>query len=121
MGQPRTMKTFKTDDSPGPDDLVPSRYAVRVGEIDVLVISDGVLEPPAESMATNADPATRNAWLDRSFLAPDTFDWALNAGGCAAGLGPFSSTAGLVVKFRTSRGPGCSATGWPPRASIWLP
>ena len=26
---------------PGPDELVPSRYAMRVGEIDVLVISDG--------------------------------------------------------------------------------
>lgn len=59
MGQPQTMSTFKTDNSSGPDDLVPSRYAVRVGAIDVLVISDGVLEPPAESMATNADPATR--------------------------------------------------------------
>jgi len=27
----------------GPEELVPSRYAVKVGEIDVLVISDGVL------------------------------------------------------------------------------
>ena len=81
MGQPQTTKNFdKTSgERLGHDDLVPSRYAVRVGEIDVLVISDGVLEPPAESMATNADPATRNAWLDRSFLAHDTFDWALNA------------------------------------------
>ena len=26
---------------PGTDELVPSRYALRVGEIDVLVISDG--------------------------------------------------------------------------------
>ncbi len=39
-----------------PEELVPSRYALRVGEIDVVVISDGVLTPPAESMATNADP-----------------------------------------------------------------
>lgn len=60
------------------DELVPSRYAVRVGEIDVLVISDGVLTPPAESMATNADPATRAAWLDDRFLSHDAFDWALN-------------------------------------------
>ena len=28
---------------PGLDELVPSRYALRVGEIDVLVVSDGVL------------------------------------------------------------------------------
>jgi glyoxylase-like metal-dependent hydrolase (beta-lactamase superfamily II) len=60
------------------DELVPSRYALRVGEIDVLVISDGVLTPPAESMATNADPATRGAWLDDRFLSRDAFDWALN-------------------------------------------
>jgi glyoxylase-like metal-dependent hydrolase (beta-lactamase superfamily II) len=63
---------------PGPEELVPSRYALRVGEIDVLVISDGVLTPPAESMATNADPAVRAAWLDDMFLSRDAFDWALN-------------------------------------------
>ena len=31
---------------PGPDELVPSRYALRVGEIDVMVVSDGVLSLP---------------------------------------------------------------------------
>jgi glyoxylase-like metal-dependent hydrolase (beta-lactamase superfamily II) len=61
-----------------PDELVPSRYALRVGEIDVMVISDGVVTPPAESMATNADPAARAAWLDDMFLSRDAFDWALN-------------------------------------------
>ncbi|MGM5002968.1 MBL fold metallo-hydrolase [Tardiphaga sp. 538_B7_N1_4] len=61
-----------------PDELVPSRYALRVGEIEVLVISDGVLTPPAESMATNADPVVRAAWLDDRFLSRDAFDWALN-------------------------------------------
>src|SRR5262249_40418541 len=35
--------------------------------------------PPAESMATNADPAVRTAWLDDMFLSHDAFDWALNA------------------------------------------
>ena len=44
---------------PVPDDLVPSRYALRVGEIDVLVISDGVLPLPPATLATNANPA---AW-----------------------------------------------------------
>ncbi|ASW98622.1 hypothetical protein CKJ56_00255 [Mycobacterium intracellulare subsp. chimaera] len=39
------------------DELVPSRYAVRVGEIDVLVISDGVLPITTSTLATNADPA----------------------------------------------------------------
>ncbi|MEY9535807.1 MBL fold metallo-hydrolase [Sinorhizobium fredii] len=79
--QQETNMTLDTSqhDRPGPDELVPSRYAVRVGEIDVLVISDGVLTPPAESMATNADPAIRAAWLDDRFLSHDAFDWALNA------------------------------------------
>ena len=30
----------------GPDELVPSRYALQVGEIDVMVVSDGVLSLP---------------------------------------------------------------------------
>ncbi|MCV6904814.1 MAG: MBL fold metallo-hydrolase, partial [Achromobacter xylosoxidans] len=37
---------FSSLSDPGvrpPHDLVPSRYALRVGEIDALVISDGVL------------------------------------------------------------------------------
>ncbi|MBP1886279.1 MBL fold metallo-hydrolase [Sinorhizobium mexicanum] len=63
----------------GRDELVPSRYAVRVGEIDVLVISDGMIWIPAEAMATNADPAVRAAWLDDRFLPQDELDWALNA------------------------------------------
>ena len=32
----------------GRDELVPSRYALRVGEIDVLVVSDGVLSLPSD-------------------------------------------------------------------------
>src|ERR1051325_4890035 len=61
----------------GHDELVPSRYALRVGEIDVLVVSDGVLPIPAEPMATNVDPAARAAWLDDMFL-PDVLHWPLN-------------------------------------------
>lgn len=64
---------------PSPNELVPSRYALQVGEIDVLVISDGVVTPPAESMATNADPTVLAAWLDDNFLPRNAFDWALNA------------------------------------------
>lgn len=61
-----------------PDEMVSSRYAVKVGEIDVVVISDGVLPLPTEMLAHNADPAVRAAWLDDMFLPPDAFDWALN-------------------------------------------
>ena len=62
----------------GPDELVPSRYALRIGEIDVLVVSDGVLPLPSAMMAHNADPAVRAAWLDDMFLPSDAFDWPLN-------------------------------------------
>ena len=63
---------------PGLGELVPSRYALRVGEIDVLVVSDGVLPLPTKMLAHNADPAVRAAWLNDMFLPPDAFDWALN-------------------------------------------
>jgi glyoxylase-like metal-dependent hydrolase (beta-lactamase superfamily II) len=63
---------------PGQVELVPSRYALRVGEIDVLIVSDGVLPLPAVTMTTNAEPAAREAWLHQMFLR-DTFDWPLNA------------------------------------------
>jgi len=63
---------------PGSDELVPSRYALRVGEIDVLVISDGVLPIPSETIAYNVDATVRNAWLDDMFLPHDMLDWPLN-------------------------------------------
>lgn len=62
-----------------PEELVPSRYAVRIGEIDVLVVSDGVLPLPTTMLAHNAATADRAAWLDGMFLPQDAFDWALNA------------------------------------------
>jgi glyoxylase-like metal-dependent hydrolase (beta-lactamase superfamily II) len=62
---------------PGPE-AVPSRYALRVGEIDVLVISDGVISVPAAMLAHNADPAVRAAWLDNMFLPTDVLEWPLN-------------------------------------------
>ena len=63
---------------PGPEELVPSRYTQRVGEIDVLVISDGVLRLPTATLATNVDPAVLATWLDDNFLPPDVLDWPLN-------------------------------------------
>jgi hypothetical protein len=35
----------------GSEELVPSRYALRVGEMDVMVISDGILPIPATVFA----------------------------------------------------------------------
>jgi hypothetical protein len=59
------------DDTSRRDDLIPSRYALRVGEIDVLVVSDGVLTAlPADTLGVNAEPSVRAAWLADMVLPP---------------------------------------------------
>ncbi len=78
-----------------PDELVPSRYAVQIGDIEVLVISDGVLPLPTAMLAHNADPAVRAAWLDDMFLPPDAFDWSLNAVMVRSGAQTILVDAGL--------------------------
>ncbi|SAK97421.1 beta-lactamase domain-containing protein [Caballeronia hypogeia] len=62
----------------GSGELVSSRYAVRVGEIDVVLISDGILPLPTSTMSTNVSDGDRNEWFDSRFLQRDMFDWALN-------------------------------------------
>jgi glyoxylase-like metal-dependent hydrolase (beta-lactamase superfamily II) len=64
---------------PGLDELVPSRYALKVGAIDVMVVSDGVLSLPGAMLGHNVDPAVRATWLEDMFLPPDKLEWALNA------------------------------------------
>src|SRR4029078_11386786 len=59
-------------------ELVPSRYALKVGAIDVLVVTDGLLSLPGAMLGHNADPAVRAAWLEDMFLPPDVLEWALN-------------------------------------------
>lgn len=61
-----------------PQELVPSRYAMRLGDMDVLVVSDGVLPLPTSTMATNVAPADLAIWLDDNFLPQEAFDWPLN-------------------------------------------
>src|SRR5437016_6306780 len=61
----------------GPE-LVPSRYALKVGAIDVMVVSDGVLSLPGAMLGHNVDPSVRAAWLEDMFLPPDVLEWALN-------------------------------------------
>jgi len=73
-----TMDNSSHASRTGPDELVPSRYALPVGEIDVLVVSDGVLPIPAETIAYNVDATVRTAWLGDMFLPPDMLDWPLN-------------------------------------------
>jgi len=81
------------------EELVPSRYALRVGEIDVLVVSDGVLPLPTETMSTNVDPQTRAAWFKDMFLGPDAFDWALNVLVVRSGDQTILVDAGLGGQF----------------------
>jgi glyoxylase-like metal-dependent hydrolase (beta-lactamase superfamily II) len=79
--------------------LVPSRYAVQVGEIEVLVISDGVLPITAATMATNVDSADLTRWLDAMFLPPEVINWPLNVVVVRTGGRTILVDAGLGVEF----------------------
>jgi glyoxylase-like metal-dependent hydrolase (beta-lactamase superfamily II) len=85
--------------SQGIKDPVPSRYAVQVGDIDVLVVSDGVLPLPTATMATNVDPAELAAWLKHNFMPPDAFDWPLNVMVARSGDQVILVDAGLGGQF----------------------
>src|SRR6201997_2122332 len=83
----------------GLDDLVPSRYALKVGEIDVMVLSDGVLSLPGSMLGHNADPAVRAAWLEHMFLPPDVLEWALNVVVVRSGGRSILIDAGMGAEF----------------------
>ena len=101
MKHETNMSVDNTSHSPtrGPDELVPSRYAVRVGDIEVLVVSDGVLLLPGAMLAHNAEPAVRAAWLKENFLPPDAFDWALNVVVVRSGDRTILIDAGMGTEF----------------------
>src|ERR1700760_1381526 len=80
-------------------ELVPSRYALRVGEIDVLVVSDGVLSLPGAMLGHNVDPAVRAAWLENMFLPPDVLEWALNVVVVRSGGRTILIDAGMGAEF----------------------
>jgi glyoxylase-like metal-dependent hydrolase (beta-lactamase superfamily II) len=73
-----TQDTLSQSRRSAPEELVPSRYAVQIGDIDVLVVSDGVLPLPTKMLGHNADSAARAAWMTNMFLPADSFDWSLN-------------------------------------------
>src|SRR6476619_4967654 len=83
----------------GLDELVPSRYALRVGDIEVLVISDGVLPISGKTIAYNADSADLAAWLDDQFLPPDVLEWPLNVIVVRSGGRTILVDAGLGLEF----------------------
>ena len=64
MSLDNTPQAFR----PRHDELVPSRYALKVGDIDVLVISDGVLHLPTKVLVATADPAARQAVIDQLMI-----------------------------------------------------
>ncbi len=83
----------------GYDESTPSRYALRVGDIDVLVISDGVLPITAVTMATNAAPADLSAWLKDMYLPPEVLDWPLNVAVVRSGGKTILIDSGLGTEF----------------------
>jgi len=80
-------------------ELVPSRYAVQIGDIEVLVISDGVLPITAATMATNTDPPDLAGWLDDMFLPAEVIGWPLNVVVVRSGGRTVLVDAGLGVEF----------------------
>src|SRR5215470_919843 len=84
---------------PGPDELVPSRYSLRVGVIDVLMVSDGVLPLPNWTFATNTDPAVRGAWFEDMFLPQDAFECGLNVVVVRSGGRTVLIDAGVGVEY----------------------
>jgi glyoxylase-like metal-dependent hydrolase (beta-lactamase superfamily II) len=84
---------------PGLDERVPSRYALQVGDIEVLVISDGVLPIAGKTIAYNADSADLASWLDDQFLPPDVLEWPLNVVVVRSGDRTVLVDAGLGLEF----------------------
>ncbi|TCL64685.1 MBL fold metallo-hydrolase [Rhizobium sp. BK251] len=64
---------------PATSELVPSRYALKIGDIDVMIVSDGVLPLPTQMLGHNANPADRASWMAHQFLPSEVLDWSLNA------------------------------------------
>jgi glyoxylase-like metal-dependent hydrolase (beta-lactamase superfamily II) len=91
--------TSLTPPPPQPNDLVPSRYALQIGDVDVMIVSDGVLLLPGAMLAHNAEPAVRAAWLKSNFLPPDAFDWALTVVVVRSGGRTILIDAGMGAEF----------------------
>jgi len=81
------------------DESTPSRYAVKVGNIDVLVISDGVLPITAVTMATNVAPDDLSVWLKDMYLPPEIIDWPLNVAVVRSGSQTILIDSGLGTEF----------------------
>src|SRR5262245_22012667 len=76
-------------------ELVPSRYALKVGAIEVMVVSDGVLSLPGAMLGHNVDPA----WLNGMLLVADVLEWALNVVMVRSGGRTILIDAGMRMEF----------------------
>ncbi|MFI1585105.1 MBL fold metallo-hydrolase [Embleya sp. NPDC020630] len=85
--------------APGQDDPVPSRYPLKVGDIDVTVISDGVLPITTTTLATNAAEHDLAAWLREMFLPPEVCNWPLNVAVVRSGDRTILVDSGLGTEF----------------------
>ncbi|MGV0742915.1 MBL fold metallo-hydrolase [Mycolicibacterium sp. XJ870] len=94
-----SLDSISRVDRSGLDELVPSRYVQKVGDIDVMVISDGVLPITASTMATNAEPAEYSAWLKDMYLPPEVLDWPLNVAVVRSGGKTILIDSGLGTEF----------------------
>jgi glyoxylase-like metal-dependent hydrolase (beta-lactamase superfamily II) len=107
-GRSEAQTNMRSDTSSQPDkpaESIRSGYALRVGEIDALVISDGTMSIPASVLAVNAAPADLKVWLDGMFL-PDRFGWPLNVGVIRSRGRTVLIDAGLGVEFPDFAGAG---------------
>src|SRR5262245_52308073 len=101
-----TNMSLDTNSHPDkPAELIRSGYALRVGEIDALVISDGTMSIPASVLAVNAAPADLGAWLDGMCL-PARFGWPLNVGVVRSGGRTVLIDAGLGAEYPEFAGAG---------------
>src|SRR5215470_12275791 len=80
-------------------ELVPSRYALKVGSVDVMVVSDGVLSLPSAMLGHNVDESVRSAWLEDMFLPTDALEWALNVVVVRSGGRTILIDAGMGMEF----------------------
>lgn len=85
--------------APGHDELVPSRYALKVGDIDVTVISDGVLPITTSTLATNVAEPDLATWLGDNFLPPEVCNWPLNVAVVRSGGRTILVDSGLGTEF----------------------
>src|SRR5262245_37939907 len=107
IGQQEKNMNMSTASHPDgrPAELIRSGYELRVGEIEALVVSDGLMSIPASVLAVNATPADLGAWLD-GMLLPARFGWPLNVGVVRSGGRIILIDAGLGAEYPDFAGAG---------------